>query len=124
MTRMLGRSIRITIGERRFQDSLRVAFSVEKTLGSAAHMGRGQLDVWNLNPDSRAQLDKPGTQVVVEAGYGKDLSVLFSADVLSDAASNLSRIRTVRATFSILRSMSFPSVGPTPFPHRSFEGGS
>ena len=78
MTRMLGRTIRITIGERRFHDSLRVAFSVEKTLGSAAHMGRGQLDVWNLNPDSRAQLDKPGTQVVVEAGYGKDLSVLFA----------------------------------------------
>jgi hypothetical protein len=96
MSRMLGRNIRITIGERRFHNSLRVAFSIEKTLGTAANLGRGQLDAWNLNPDSRAQLDRPGTQVIVEAGYRQDLSVLFAGDVLSDAATNLSRIKTVR----------------------------
>ena len=58
---------------------LRVAFAVEKHLGSEPNTCT--VTIYNLNEDSRASLQRKPVQVRLEAGYDDNLARLFVGDV-------------------------------------------
>ena len=96
MNALFGRNVRVTIGDRRYHNSLRVAFDIEKTLGMHSVSGRGRLALWNLAPQGRAVLAAADAPVTIEAGYGEDLPLLYSGQVMQDVVTHRTRVTTMR----------------------------
>lgn len=83
MSNRFDRKVELLIGQRgrtgRLITDLRVAFKVEKSLES--NPNAAQIDVYNLNAESRAALEKKETLVRLKVGYGSDVRTLFVGDV-------------------------------------------
>lgn len=63
-----------------FHPTLRISFGVVRTLTQEPN--NSEISVFNLNESSRKSLDeKPKVPIVLSAGYGKELSRIFSGDV-------------------------------------------
>lgn len=50
---------------------LRIAFSIEKT--ATETLNNSTIDIYNLNPDSRALVETPNNAIILRAGYAQDL---------------------------------------------------
>ncbi len=57
---------------------LRVNFKIEKTVTKEPN--RALIQIFNLASSTRAKLQARGTRVLLSAGYGEDLSLLFDGD--------------------------------------------
>lgn len=80
---LFDRQIEVTIGKRgqagtQYTD-LRVEFKVEKTLESKP--SKGFVKVYNLTKDNRSKAEQTGNVLILRAGYGKNLSNIFTGDV-------------------------------------------
>lgn len=80
---LFDRQVEITIGKRgsagtQYTD-LRVAFKVEKTLESKP--SKGVVKVYNLTKDNRSKAEQSGNVLILRAGYGNQLSNIFTGDV-------------------------------------------
>lgn len=60
---------------------LHISFDIQKT--AKKNPNTGSIKVWNLRKDTRAQLEKPDTRVVLYAGYAEDAGplLIFKGDV-------------------------------------------
>jgi hypothetical protein len=59
---------------------LRIAFSIERDSGSGANSGT--IQIWNLAKESVSELERPGCQVFLEAGYDSKIGVVFKGNDL------------------------------------------
>lgn len=58
---------------------LHIAFSVEKADTETSNSAK--ISVWNLNKEHLAQLDEKDCAVVLKAGYGNNLNLIFTGNV-------------------------------------------
>lgn len=58
---------------------LRIKFKIEKSLETAPN--KALIEIYNLNPDSRARSERQGNIITLNAGYGKEVEGLFIGDV-------------------------------------------
>lgn len=83
MTILFDRKAVVTFGVRgqvgkRFE-GLRVKFEIEKT--DEAYPNKASISVYNLNPSSRAEVEKKGLALVLSVGYGLELEDIFNGDI-------------------------------------------
>ena len=79
MTTLFGRTARLTIGDTLIED-LRIGFNVTRTLKKEPNTA--EIAVWNLSRSRRDQLSREeDLPVVLEAGLGDRLSVLFAGEL-------------------------------------------
>lgn len=83
MTKLYQRSIRATVGGKLYQN-LRMSFQVVSSVRPEPNTA--ELTIYNLNEDSRAAVQKSLVPVIIEAGYGTNLSQIFKG-YLRDATS-------------------------------------
>lgn len=76
--RLFGRQVRITVGTTEIT-GLRMAFDVKRSLSKEPNTA--EVTIYNLNAQHRAALQDKGNQLIVEAGYGKELAVLFRGTI-------------------------------------------
>lgn len=60
-------------------EGLRVKFDIEKT--DESYPNKASISVYNLNPSSRAEVEKKGLALVLSAGYGIELEDIFNGDI-------------------------------------------
>jgi hypothetical protein len=60
-------------------DGLRIAFRVDRDLSKTPN--NTEIQIWNLSEESRKKAQVKNGQVTLEAGYGKNYSVIFDGDV-------------------------------------------
>ena len=75
MTALFQRRVRLTIGTLQIE-GLRTQFKVKKTLKKDPN--ECEISVFNLSSAHRAALQVQGTPFVLEAGYGGQLTQVFS----------------------------------------------
>lgn len=61
---------------------LKITFNIQKTLSRSPN--KNNVKVWNLSPQTRAELEKPDTRCILYAGYSEDsgLLLLFQGNVM------------------------------------------
>lgn len=67
-----------TLPEAAIIDGLRVKFTVKRTLDPSPN--ESTIQVFNLSPHRRAELQRKGTKVVLQAGYEDGVGQIFSGD--------------------------------------------
>lgn len=67
-------------GDKREVNNLRIVFDVERSSDSGANTGT--IQVWNLSDKSISELQRPGCNVTLEAGYGTEIGMIFSGNDL------------------------------------------
>lgn len=75
--RLYLRSARVRIGTRAF--TVRTAFAVEKTENGKSN--KASITLYNLSEDSRGYIERSTAAVILEAGYGNRLAVIFVGDI-------------------------------------------
>jgi hypothetical protein len=81
------RTYRLLIGKKgqsqgiEITDSLRIKFEIEKT--AKKNPNKSKIEVYNMRKETRAEVEKPNTRVVLYAGYKDDAGALliFQGDV-------------------------------------------
>lgn len=73
--KLFGRSVRITAGTTQIT-GLRMSFEVKRSLSKTPNSA--EVTLWNLNQEHRAALQQKGQRLLIEAGYGTELLVLFN----------------------------------------------
>jgi hypothetical protein len=73
-----GREYQLSVGPRAWTD-LHVKARVRRTLGS--HPNSFQIQVWNLNEDSRAMCEERGADVRLLAGYTGNVGTIFAGSL-------------------------------------------
>ena len=84
-------------GDVRTITDLKLTFSITKTLFGVPN--KGQLKLYNPNEATEAALRERFTQVILNAGYGTDLRLIFKGDVknITQAKTSVDRVITVFA---------------------------
>lgn len=101
MARQFKRSYDITIvpvdGEARVIRDLRVNFEITKSLISTPNLCR--IDIYNVNDDTLAALQRKYTEITINAGYEGNLRLLFKGEVRNvfQSKQGVDRIVTVYA---------------------------
>ena len=84
MTILFGRRYRLLFGQyggtARVISGLRVSFSIEKSIDSDANTGT--ITIYNLNEQSRSEIEREGTVISLEAGYSDEIGLIFSGNDL------------------------------------------
>jgi hypothetical protein len=60
-------------------EGLRVKFSIEKS--DESYPNKASISIYNLNPSSRAEVEKKGLALVLSVGYGLELEDIFNGDI-------------------------------------------
>jgi hypothetical protein len=100
MSKLFGRTWRVTVGTLRVDVPMRVAFEVERSVRSTPN--KATVQIWNLTRDHQAQIEQAAdAQVIVEAGYVSDrgLETIFSGELwrARGSSSGPTGIRTERS---------------------------
>jgi hypothetical protein len=74
MTKLYKRNVRVTVGGKLYQN-LRIAFQVTSSIRPEPNTA--ELTIYNLNEDSRTEVQKPKVPCIIEAGYGTELAQIF-----------------------------------------------
>lgn len=95
MAQLFDRKVVVYVDSLKVTD-LRVQFKIEKSL--AREPNCSEVSIWNLAPATRAQMQKKGAKVIVEAGYDKTLGQIFygqsrTIDHARDGASWVTKIQ-------------------------------
>ncbi len=85
MGELFGRRAVLQIGTRRI-DALRIAFKVEKA--DQSEPNSSEISTWNLSATTRGAIEDETQTVILEAGYGEDISQVFSGDIRVDGISS------------------------------------
>jgi hypothetical protein len=75
--RLYLRNARVRVEDKRF--TVRTAFSVKKKEDGKSN--KATITLYNLSEDSRGFIEKSGKEVILEAGYGDRLSIIFTGDI-------------------------------------------
>lgn len=73
-----GRFARLTVDDVEFDPGFRVAFRIEKTADQ--NPNTADITISNLQRSTREKLQRPGVQVILEAGYQNEHQVVFKGD--------------------------------------------
>lgn len=83
MSLLFNRNAIVTFGVRgkpgKRLDGLRIKFEIEKT--DESYPNKAKISVYNLNPSSRAEVEKKGLALVLSVGYGLELEDIFNGDI-------------------------------------------
>lgn len=64
----------------------RITFDIEKDDGS--NPNKAKISIYNLNEDSRNFIEQDKTALILQVGYGDNLSVLFFGDLAKNGVTN------------------------------------
>lgn len=88
LPRLFNRNIRLTIGGQSGQrivtygrDGLRIAFDIQKT--GTKTPNRATIQIYNLNDASRKRLHEKLDSILLEVGYGDELTNIFTGRILT-----------------------------------------
>lgn len=95
MTLLFGRRARVRIAGLEIDESLRLNFEMQRTVEKT--QARGQLSVYNLNPEHEQRILDRGSEIRLEAGYPETVAIICEGATQRARArrENLSRIVTV-----------------------------
>lgn len=62
------------------EDPLRCSFNVRKT--ALLESNEGVITLWNLSPETESRIISEGTDVILEAGYEENMSIIFMGKII------------------------------------------